>query len=103
MNLARQAHPLNPPGGSPAPHLDDAERRSHARADVQLPTVIFYDQRNRMVACSIRNISEGGARVELAEPADLSEAIQVRLRNGMTVNALVRWRIGLQAGLEFVG
>lgn len=103
MNLGSQARALKLFDEPPPRPLEGADRRIHARADIQVPTVIFYDHLNRTVACAIRNISDGGARVELAEAAELSEQIQIRLRNGVMVNALVRWRIGLQAGLEFVG
>lgn len=98
-HAANQSGPAADAGALP----DGPERRTDIRTTTRVSTVIFYDQRNRSVGCAIRNISAGGARVELSEPAELTEAIQIRLSSGVIMNALVRWRIGLQAGLEFIG
>jgi len=99
----RHAADQSGPAAEPDALPDGSERRTEVRTATRVSTVIFYDRRNRSVACAIRNISAGGARVDLSEPAELSPTVQIRLSSGVMMNALVRWRIGLQAGLEFIG
>ena len=81
----------------------DAEKRAHPRSDIQSDGVIFYEPGARSSDCAIRNISTGGARVVLAEDIELPEKVQIFVGPATYINALIRWRIGLEAGLEFVG
>jgi hypothetical protein len=94
------------------PSIDEAEeqpdgagfeRRTHPRHRVYAPGVIFIDPGDRSIDCKILNISNSGARVKLAEPVELPNAILILVKPGSYLKALVRWRIGLEAGLEFVG
>ena len=80
-----------------------AERRVHPRYDALMPATLFFDPGNHSIACTVRNISAGGARIVLAEPAELPAAVQILVRPDVYRHALVRWRIGLEAGLEFIG
>ena len=84
-------------------NADDLERRTHPRHRVYAPGVVFIDPGDRSIDCKILNISAGGARIKLAEPAELPSAILILVKPGSYLKALVRWRIGLEAGLEFVG
>jgi len=98
MGTARQTDE----DGSP-PQPAGAERRVHPRHDARLPATLFFDPGNHSIACTVRNISAGGARIVLAEPMDLPDAVQLMARPAIYRHALVRWRIGLEAGLEFIG
>ena len=80
-----------------------AERRVHPRRDARMPATIFFDPGNHSIACTVRNISARGARIVLNAPADLPNALQILVRPDIYRHALVRWRIGLEAGLEFIG
>jgi hypothetical protein len=79
------------------------DRRAHVRHAISAPGVIFFESGDRSVDCTILNVSSAGARVALAEPAGLPDAVGVLGRPGAYLRALVRWRIGLEIGLEFVG
>lgn len=81
----------------------DDEKRAHPRRDVRSDGVIFYEPGARSIDCVIRNISAGGARVVLAQDVELPEKVQIFVGPATYLNALIRWRIGLEAGLEFVG
>ena len=81
----------------------DDEKRDHPRRDLQSVGVIFYEPGARSIDCVIRNISAGGARVVLAQDVELPEKVQIFVGPATYLNALIRWRIGLEAGLEFVG
>jgi hypothetical protein len=78
------------------------ERREHPRTPVQAPAVIFFDPGSHSIDCTIRNISAGGARVVLLRPETLPDMVRILVRPGAYHSALVRWRIGLEVGLEFV-
>jgi hypothetical protein len=80
-----------------------ADRRVHTRHDARMPATLFFDPGNHSIACTVRNISTGGARIVLAEPSELPAAVQILVRPDVYRHALVRWRIGLEAGLEFIG
>lgn len=80
-----------------------SERRTQPRRNIDSVSVLFFDPGSRSVDCVVRNISRTGARVVLSEQVDLSPAIQIHVAPGAYRNALVRWRIGLEIGLEFVG
>jgi hypothetical protein len=82
---------------------DPLERRAFDRRDVKRTTLVFFEPSDRSVACTIRNISRGGARIVLGEAMVLPERVTLLVGVGDYRRALVRWRIGLEAGLEFVG
>jgi hypothetical protein len=81
----------------------DLERRAHRREPLDHASVIFFEPGARSVDCTIRNCSTTGARVLLAGPVELPDLIQIHVGPGSYFNALVRWRIGAEIGLEFVG
>ena len=83
--------------------LTGADRRVHTRYDTRSPATLFFDPGNHTVACTVRNISSGGARIVLPEAVELPDAVQIFARPDIYRRALVRWRIGLEAGLEFIG
>jgi hypothetical protein len=81
----------------------EAERRGRARSNVALDSALIFGRADGSVACTIRNIGPAGARVVLAEPVELAEPVSLLVREGTCRNVLVRWRIGLEVGLEFIG
>jgi hypothetical protein len=80
-----------------------SNRRALGRVEVCSLGVVFCGDSDRSFDCTIRNISTGGARIVLADGVELPQQIRIMVRPGAYVTALVRWRIGLEAGLEFVG
>jgi hypothetical protein len=82
---------------------DEHERRAHERQDVRRTSVLFFEPGDSSTACTVRNISAGGARVVLDEAMVLPEKVTLLVGVGDYRHALVRWRIGLAAGLEVVG
>ena len=90
-------------GGSVRADQDPFERRAFDRRDVKRSTLVFFEPNDRSTTCTIRNISRGGARIVLGDAMVLPEKVTLLVGVGDYRHALVRWRIGLEAGLEFVG
>jgi hypothetical protein len=90
-----------PAGDRPAGY--DLERRTDGRRTYYYPSFILIEPGGRSFDCTIRNVSARGARIVLSEDVDLPNSIQILIRPGKYFSALVRWRIGLEIGLEFVG
>lgn len=58
---------------------------------------------NSTFDCVVLDITVSGARVSLAVPAQLPKDVALRLRDGTSYPAALRWARGLEIGLEFVG
>jgi hypothetical protein len=78
-----------------------AERRTYPRRELELTSRVYFEPGNRTVECVIRNLSADGARIVLADPTILPTNVALFVEPGACRNARVRWRIGLEAGLQF--
>ena len=80
------------------------ERRRSVRQNRRLcGRVHFNDGRKwKSLPCTIRDISYEGARIELLEPIDIPDAIDLYIpQKHRTMHARVRWRHGNRIGVSF--
>lgn len=76
------------------------ERRANARQRTLLAGRLAYGDPAVSVACGIRNLSQGGALVELEGPALLMSPVRLLLaREGVVYDVTVAWRRDLRVGL----
>ena len=80
-----------------------AELRKKPRQQFHYVARIFTDESAPLIAVSISDISEGGARLVLEQDTELPDTFVLLLtRNGqMRRNCHVVWRDGLTLGVEF--
>ncbi|MEQ1670997.1 MAG: PilZ domain-containing protein [Hyphomicrobium sp.] len=86
-------------------HLNTAksgfERRAFGRRETLLPAVVRINHRT-IIACTVRDVSEGGALLEFSEQIELPP--RIRLTIGGSVNEIicdVRHQRGHRAGVQF--
>lgn len=61
------------------------------------------DQNAQNYECIIRNISDHGARIDMAECDRLGDAFTILVhKDGRQLRARVRWREGQAAGIDFI-
>jgi hypothetical protein len=80
------------------------ERRPKQRKRVLLSGIVAYSAGARSFPCSIRNLTESGARITL--PVNLavpSNVYLINLRERIAHEAKIVWTNGAEAGLSFVG
>ena len=77
------------------------ERRRHFRHRVLLSGKVAWTDMPFSSDCVIRDLSDRGARVELADPLAPNDPVLIVLRSGMAHVARTAWRRGPRAGLEF--
>jgi hypothetical protein len=80
-----------------------AELRKNRRRPFHYNAQIFIDKDSPPIACSITNVSEGGARLMLEHDSDLPQTFMLLLTaNGEARrNCRVVWRDGLTVGVKF--
>ena len=82
---------------------EQAERRQQSRKRVLLSGVVTYWDGARSFGCTIRNISEEGARISKPRTQPLPEKIYlINVRERMVHEARLVWSHDREAGLEFV-
>ena len=79
-----------------------AEKRAHPREQVHRPGVVVHGRSGRSMACTILDVSVGGARVLLAEP-ELPESglTLIDQQKGTLADCKVVWRKGHFVGVSF--
>src|SRR5262249_55378621 len=78
------------------------ERRRSVRQKCRLRGRIYFYDGRKSVPCGIRDISYEGARIELLEPIDIPDAIDLYIpQKHRTMHASVRWRHGSRIGVSF--
>ena len=105
-----QPCPLRSPTGSPD-SATEATLRNEGRVPVFLiAALVFADGVSTPWACTVRDLSDGGARLELerAKPPVVSEQlpdlVTVHLCPDRTdVDCRIAWRDGRHFGVQFVG
>lgn len=79
------------------------ERRSLLRKRAFLKGVICFNKRSSTMECTIRDISEGGARLVVSSAVTVPEAFELFIPSkNEYLDAKQRWRRGDDLGIEFV-
>lgn len=74
--------------------------RRHERISVDIRAVLYHGVRFKGVM--IRNISNGGAGIEGCGSLMPNDRISIRLLNGRTIDAVVRWWFAGVCGVQFM-
>jgi PilZ domain len=80
------------------------ERRRSRRQNCRLSGRVHFSdgQKAKSLPCGIRDISYEGARIELLDPVDIPDAIDLYIpQQHRIIHASVRWRHGNKIGLAF--
>ncbi|MDP3746407.1 MAG: PilZ domain-containing protein [Phenylobacterium sp.] len=80
----------------------DAERREELRRRVFLTGILIHGPAKLTVDCTIRDLTDSGARVRLGAPDDLSQPLMLLIcRSGDAFAGEIAWRRGDEIGLSF--
>lgn len=77
------------------------DRRHHARARVLRRAKIVFNRGYSALDCVVLDLSPEGARLKLGSMLGLPDRFELRLANGLTYAAVVRYRGAEVAGISF--
>ncbi len=81
---------------------DFVERRVLGRERLRLPAKITFGGRTFVLDCTIRDLSENGARVAVSNPDDLPEHIVlIEPKRFIAFDSTIKWRRSKLVGLSF--
>lgn len=92
------------PGGTQAVDgtLEPAERRRSVRMRTLKPAFIALEEWSSKINCTVRNISEGGARIRLERPLALPEFFLLKIgTSGQLRRVRKCWHLNDEIGVEF--
>jgi hypothetical protein len=79
-----------------------SERRKQLRSRTLLGGVISFNKRRSTLDCSVRNLSDTGARIEFNNTALLPDTFDLTIiRKDSTFRASTIWRTQTAAGVQF--
>jgi hypothetical protein len=80
-----------------------ADKRRSRRARSLLKGQIIFNNRYSILDCTIRDISETGARIAFAHPLEIPEEFELDIpKKELTARARVVWSNGSEHGLIFI-
>jgi hypothetical protein len=79
-----------------------AERRSAPRRATEIPAVIVFEAARTRLPCMVRNLSAGGAKLEIFTQSQLPVTFDLLIEGELVPCQLV-WRNLWECGVEFVG
>jgi hypothetical protein len=78
------------------------EKRKHPRHRTFLRGKVEFNNRASSLDCTIRDLSDGGARLELAETVAIPEHFELSVpAKGMRHAAYIKWRTKTHVGIAF--
>ena len=87
-------------GGTEGP----PERRRKSRKRSLLGAIVIYADGKFSFDCTIRSLSETGARIAISKTAQLPTRFYlINIRDGVIYDATLCWHNGEEAGVEFAG
>jgi hypothetical protein len=83
--------------------VTEEERRTSARQRTVLRGTVYYDKRSVAADCLVRDLSDGGARLELSENVIIPDTVELYIpKKEETFHAQVRWRNLKEVGVAYV-
>ncbi len=80
------------------------ERRRSPRHRTLKGALVVFGNRQRVLDCLIRNVSDGGAKISLESTRDVPETFELLVpREHVIVSARAVWRTDHEIGLETIG
>jgi hypothetical protein len=78
------------------------ERRKATRKKSFLKGTVYYNHRHSSIECTIRDLSDYGARLEFPSPVTLPDPLELEIpMREQTLQARVRWRKNDEVGVSF--
>lgn len=78
------------------------ERRAHVRTRTYLGAEITFNRRYAKLDCLVRNLSQSGATIEIAQTIGAPDAFELTItRDNVTRIANVVWRSDTHLGVKF--
>lgn len=78
-----------------------SDRRRQPRKATLKTGRIIYRNATCSAECQIKNLSDGGASLQLADLIELPDSFELEFRGGPTRHCEVRWRRGIHLGVVF--
>lgn len=80
----------------------EEHRKAHRRRMLKEGKVVLSDR--TVIDCLIRDLSEGGARLEFGAPMELPDGFELLIASqNLLVPSAPAWQHGLRAGIRFTG
>jgi hypothetical protein len=76
--------------------------RLSPRRNTSIPALIVFDGGRRKMACIIRNLSDGGAKLEVEKVAGLPNSFDLFARGLDRRSCRVAWRALREVGVQFL-
>ncbi len=92
------SHPSDASDGAP----DPAQRRHALRQKTLIGAQVVFNDLMSTYNCTIRDLSESGARVKLNAPVQVPQSFMLRFNDGRVRQCKVRRRNALELGIEFL-
>ena len=78
------------------------EKRKHPRHRTFLRGKVEFNNRASSLDCTVRDLSDGGARLELADTVAIPEAFELSVpAKGMRHASYIKWRTKTHVGIAF--
>ena len=78
------------------------EHRTSARQRTMLRGCVYYDKHSASADCLVRDMSDGGARLELSENVVIPDVLELYIpKKEETFHARVLWRRGKEVGVTY--
>jgi hypothetical protein len=78
------------------------ERRKAPRKKSFLKGTVYYNHRHSSAACTIRDLSDYGARLEFPSPITLPDPVELEIpTREQNLRARIRWRKDNEVGVSF--
>jgi hypothetical protein len=100
LGKARVGHSPLRLGDTAVPNY--AEQRLSPRRNVMIPAKIVFDGGRRRVDCIIRNLSDGGAKLEVPSVGGLPNTFDLIVPSLRPHGCRVAWRALREVGVQFI-
>src|SRR6266705_2532978 len=79
-------------------------RRKSPRVAVNIPALLMAEDKSLLGRCTMLDVSDGGARLQVERPAELPATLILVLSKGARTirHCAVRWRSDTEIGVEFL-
>ena len=78
-----------------------SEKRAEHRQRVLKPGTLLFNKGYASFACTIRNLNEGGAMVEMGETTGIPHEFDFRMDGKNTIPSSMVWRTRNRIGIKF--
>jgi len=78
------------------------EKRLQPRRNTMIVATIVFDGGNSRMDCVIRNLSEGGAKLEVASARSVPGSFDLMVPGHRTQHCRVAWRALRELGIQFM-